>query len=147
MNIVTGDLLDITSGTILHQVNCRGAVGGLAGALFRKWPAAFDDYFEACRHNEAMELGSFILGHARAGLHVCHVFGQVEPGPNTDILAVRRALTEAARLLTGQQVYAPYLMGCGLGGGNWPEYLGALEAAFPDITIIQRPEDAGHAGD
>lgn len=140
MKIITGNLLEITSGTVLHQVNCMGATGGLAGALRRKWPQAFDDYSAYCLNEGSDMLGRFILGDATPGLWVGHVFGQLHPGPNTDIQAVRKALKEAVDFTSGL-IYAPYRMGCGLGGGDWPVYLQVLTEAFPDIIIVQRPED------
>lgn len=138
MKTVTGNLLDITTGVILHQVNCMGVTGGLAGALRRKWPEAFDLYFSACESPNA--LGRFVLAAATPVLHVGHVFGQYHPGPNTDMVAVRHSLIEAAGLVLGP-IYAPYKMGCGLGGGNWAEYEASLVKAFPGIVIVQRPED------
>lgn len=141
MKIVTGNILDITSGTALHQVNCMGATGGLAGALRRKWPAVFTGYDARCENEGRDMLGRFIHAEALPGLYVGHVFGQLHPGPNTDMAAVRKALSDA-RNSTNGQVYAPFNMGCGLGGGNWSEYLAELGRAFPCIIIIQRPEDA-----
>lgn len=141
MKIVTGNILDVTSGTVLHQVNCMGATGGLAGALRRQWPAAFNEYATHCENEGRDMLGRFIHSEALPGLYVGHVFGQLYPGPNTDMDAVRRSLAEAADNTNGQ-VYAPFKMGCGMGGGNWSDYLAELERVFPCIIIIQRPEDA-----
>lgn len=141
MKILPGSLLDLTEGIILHQVNTKGAIGGLAGALRRKWPAAFAAYYTACANEDA--LGRFVTGVATVSnppLQIGHVFGQLHPGPNTDMRAVRSGLEMAAKVITGP-VYAPYKMGCGLGGGDWDEYLAALVKAFPEIIIIQRPED------
>lgn len=140
MKTITGDLLAITSGTVLHQVNCFGATGGLAGALRRKWPVAFDDYLAYCDNEGRDMLGRFVLGDAAHSLSIGHVFGQMYPGPNTDMAAVRRSLAEARDCVTSQ-VYAPYKMGCSLGGGNWPEYLEALVEVFPEIIIVQREGD------
>lgn len=141
MTTITGNLLDIRAGTVLHQVNCLGVVGGLAGALDRKWPRAFIAYRRRCVKRERA-LGSFVLAEAwSTGLYIGHVFGQLNPGPNTDIEAVKRSLDDAAKLAVGT-VYAPYKMGCGLGGGEWEEYLAALIQAFPDIVIVQRPQEA-----
>lgn len=140
MKLITGNLLDIRTGTILHQVNCLGATGGLAGALHKKWPAAFESYFAHCRRERARALGSVVVAEAEPGLFIAHVFGQFNPGPNTDMAAVHQSLRDAAEVATAP-IYAPYLMGCGLGGGVWSKYQAALEAAFPDIIIVQRPED------
>ena len=138
MTTLPGSLLSLTSGTILHQVNACAATGGLAGALRRKWPQAFVPYFEACAKGGCQ--GLFVPGRATGSLWIGHVFGQLNPGPNTDMRWVREALQEAAGFVTGE-VYAPYKMGCGLGGGHWPDYLAALVKAFPNIVIVRREGD------
>lgn len=149
MKIITGSLLDIREGVVLHQVNCIGATGGLAGALRRKWPNAFDGYLRVCGLHRACDLyalGCFALGDSGTGVRIGHVFGQHTPGPHTEMMAVRMSLATAAICLHEWQphetpIYAPYHMGCGLGGGNWDEYLPALVEAFPDIIIVRREGD------
>lgn len=141
MKIKTGNLLDIRAGTILHQVNCRGVVGGLAAALHHKYPDAFKPYFEACRRGAQFALGTFVHAEAVPGLFIGHVFGQLEPGANTDLSAVKSALDDATFLAPSDTVFAPYKMGCGIGGGDWDVYSAALVDCFPGITIVQRLED------
>lgn len=142
MKEIIGNLLDLTEGAIVHQVNCRGAIGGLAHALHDKYHRAFVDYFLLCDKYGAKNLGSVHEGHASGLLSIVHVFGQIEPGAHTDMTAVKTALESmyGRPLLT--PIYAPYKMGCGIGGGDWSRYLAALVEAFPDIIIVKRPEDA-----
>lgn len=145
LQIQTGDLLAIERGIILHQVNCDGATGGLAGALRRKWPQAFGDYVTDCLLFKASNLGTSTLGYASPTLQIAHVFGQLHPGANTDLLAVDSALQHLADVIAvseyaTRQIYAPYLMGCGLGGGRWAEYEPILEKHFPSAIIIQLPQ-------
>lgn len=142
MKTITGNLLDITAGTIVHQVNVRGATGGLSGVLSRRHPAAFTDYFLLCDKHGIQNAGTVHEGHANRQLSILHVFGQVDPDANTDMALVRSALEWQEARPTLFPIYAPYKMGCGLGGGDWPEYLKALLVVFPDIIIVQRPEDA-----
>lgn len=139
MNLITGSILDITTGTVLHQVNAIGTTGGLAGALRRKWPSAFIPYFDACAKGGCQ--GLFCPGRATPSLWIGHVFGQLHPGPNTDMRWVREALQRAGEFMPDKPIYAPWHMGCGLGGGNWAEYLAALVHAFPNIIIVQREGD------
>lgn len=143
MKIIAGDIIGITTGTILHQTNCRGVVGGLAGALARKWPKAFEQYFAACRSDGHLLLGASLIGKASEGLFICHVFGQLNPGANTDMDAVNQALCDAAMMTPPptSPIYAPYKMGCGLGGGKWGAYLEELEEWFPEIILVQREGD------
>lgn len=95
MTIIDGDILNVTHGYILHQVNCLGATGGLAGALRRKWPEKFKGYSDVCKwakQDDDLEslLGSFVASDGWPSL--VHVFGQFAPGPNTDYYAVDEAL-------------------------------------------------------
>lgn len=143
MKTQTGDLIAITRGIVCHQVNCVGATGGLASALRRKWPLAFDAYFARCKVG-SRALGTCVFGEAAPDLYIAHIFGQLQPGPHTDLQSVNLALISCATQIahTSQRelpIYVPYLMGCGLGGGRWDQYLPLLEKHFPSATIIQLP--------
>jgi hypothetical protein len=141
MKIIIGDILKVKRGIILHQVNCIGATGGLAGALRRQFPSAFFGYLSLCesrRHNPESLLGTSLLSELAGAVQILHVFGQTYPGPNTCLPAVRKALGFCDTLQSAP-IYAPYKMGCGLGGGDWKEYSKILEELVPDITIIQKP--------
>lgn len=153
MNIIEGDLLTIERGVILHQVNCVAATGGFAGALRRKWPRTFKRYFELC--NEACTfgpgseslLGCYCVSSAQTHqpLRVVHIFGQVTPGPNTDIAAVQKAIATFSKdtpnhpFWNGLPMYAPYKMGCGRGGADWKWYSTILANYLPDLTIVRKP--------
>ncbi len=142
MRTIVGDILKVRRGIILHQVNCIGATGGLAGALRRQWPSAFFGYSSLCesrRHNPESLLGVSLLSDPVEAVQILHVFGQTYPGPNTCMAAVRNALS-FSDTLADRPICAPFKMGCGLGGGDWGEYSRILEELVPDITIIQKQE-------
>ena len=148
--------MTIERGVILHQVNCVAATGGLAGALRRKWPRTFKRYFELCRDastsvpgSESL-LGCFAICSVPTGtekhrnLWVAHIFGQVQPGPNTNLHSVQKSIAAFAEETPkhswrNQPMYAPYKMGCGLGGGDWKAYSAILEHYLPDLTIVRKP--------
>lgn len=139
MKIVDGDILEVTEGVIIHQVNTKGVTGGLARALRRKWPDQFNTYIEACRESNGYEL----LGDAIRGLGIpmiVHIFGQVRPGPNTDMAAVEAAfeLVSSDHIESSLQWYAPFKMGCGLGGGCWEKYSAALDRYFPKLIVLRK---------
>lgn len=150
MQTIIGNLLEIDRGIVAHQTNCIGATGGLAGALRRKYPPAFVPYDAACASNNLSPLGTTVIGQVskdvlQPRLFVAHVMGQEMPGANTDLKSVDRALADLRDQLEfhayfrGLPVYFPHLMGCGLGGGRWDQYLPLLEKHFPSATIVQLP--------
>lgn len=63
ITIKTGDLLHATETIIGHQVNCCGAAGGLAAAVFRKYHDAENDYDQVIgRLQSAGGVGYSLLG-------------------------------------------------------------------------------------
>lgn len=143
MTIIDGDLLKIESGIILHQVNCMGVTGGLAGALSKKWPDAFVIYHAICESKTKFRLaGECVVGTNVEGPSIAHIFGQINPGPNTELEFVDAALFQfqSWHKKPDTEIYAPYMMGCGLGGGDWAEYKKLLQKHIPDITIVRKYE-------
>lgn len=146
MKTITGNILDTREGVIMHQVNCRGVTGGLAGALRRKWPDAFLRYSSCCREFGLGRLGCVCVEYAKHVpiIRIAHVFGQGVPGPNTNLVAVAKALPALAEFLhdthPGLPLYAPYQMGCGLGGGNWEAYSALIEKHLPHTILVKLPE-------
>lgn len=146
LTTIKGDLLEIEEGIILHQVNTKGVTGGLAGALRRKYPEAFDHYARTCKIRKRDALGHCCLEVAAIGdppLIIAHIFGQLQPGPNTDYAAVNESLGKLAYYLEGDvgkdtKIYAPFQMGCGLGGGNWAEYSAVIEKHLPQTIIVRK---------
>lgn len=142
MKLIIGDILQVTRGTILHQVNCAGVVGGLASSLHAAHLTAFTDYFLLCEKYAGLLSGTAHEGHASHDLSIIHVFGQITPGRCTDMALVHRALASLSGRPHLDPVYAPFRMGCGIGGGDWGQYLAALVRVFPNVIIVQREEDA-----
>jgi len=153
MKEIRGDLLEIRSGILCHQVNALGITGGLAGALRRKFPHAFDTYEAVCEIAKEFNEQKDLLGSVDYGYHtdsefditIAHIYGQFAPGPNTDLVAVDRALAKLAEYRkhlaeAGTEVpcYCPNQMGCGLGGGDWSKYLPLLVKHVPDIIIVRK---------
>lgn len=141
MKIIEGDLLKIEHGYILHQVNCMGATGGLAGALRRRWPMAFVCYDNACLEGSGdprQLLGEAVFGGNTP--RIVHVFGQLKPGPNTEYRFVDKAIESLICLIRGSRspIYVPYGMDCGLGGGDWSIYSKIIEKHLPDAVIVRK---------
>jgi O-acetyl-ADP-ribose deacetylase (regulator of RNase III) len=130
---------------ILTVDNCLGAVGGLAGAIARKWPKNVQEYQKHvnARKQSVTLLGSILEVNVAHNLIVANLFGQYGIGTS-------RQQTEYAALISGfktvantgfwgndkeevdfgsfgmndvpnvlKDIYIPYKIGCGLGGADW----------------------------
>jgi hypothetical protein len=142
---INKDILTVDKGVIVHSVNCIGAVGGLAGAIARKWPKNADEYRAHIKRQELpiMLMGSVFEVNVAHNVVVANLFGQNNVGIN-------ERQTEYSALIAGfkriadtyfvgndtetsddgvfginehpiilKDIYIPYKIGCGLGGASW----------------------------
>lgn len=130
LQVISKDIIDVTEGMIVHQVNCRGKMGsGLAGQLRTKYPAIYKKYIEL--YNSYIESGETIkiLGTAQIvpiseKLRIINAFTQFNYGYDGKLYTDYGAIEEVfARLklinIKKTPIYIPYKYGSGLGGGNW----------------------------
>lgn len=148
------DILDVKKGYILHQVNCRGVMGGgVAKAIRSKFPKCFPPYNTLCKGLPWLKR-FLLLGHAQIidveqDLHVVNLFGQLDTSANerqTEYGALSGALTQFVLLREpGKPIYIPYMIGCGLGGGDWTivsHMLSHIFADIDDVFICKKPDNA-----
>ncbi len=141
------NLLDISRGIIVQQVNCRGAMGrGLALAIRQKWPQVYSEYRRMYVCGK-LRLGSTQFVKVALDLYICNLAGQDRWGtdsPKTDLDAYRFAwpmvCLEANRL--DLPVYVPWMFGCGLAGGDWSVVKLLIEALCPGVIWVRR--ETGH---
>lgn len=145
ISTINKDILTVDKGVIVHSVNCLGAVGGLAGAIARKWPKNAEEYRAHVKRQKLpiMLLGSVFEVNVAHNVIVANLFGQNNVG-------TRERQTEYSALIAGfkrieqtsfkgndikdevftphglheyritlQDIYIPYKIGCGLGGADW----------------------------
>ena len=164
---INKDILTVDKGVIAHSVNCVGAVGGLAGAIARKWPKNAEEYRAHVKRQKMpiMLLGSVFEVNVAHNVVVANLFGQNDVG-------TRERQTEYSALIAGfksiastyfkgndtepkdfgtfgiedvrnqlQDIYIPYKIGCGLGGADWSiveEILHKIfEKSFNDVYICK----------
>jgi hypothetical protein len=153
---INKDILAVDKGVIVHSVNCIGAVGGLAGAIARKWPENAEKYKKYVRHRKfsIMLMGSVFEVNVAHNLIVANLFGQYNVGTS-------KQQTEYAALIAGfksiantyfvgndtettddgvfginehpialTDIYIPYRIGCGLGGADWETVQDILHQIF-----------------
>ncbi len=125
-----GDLLLAQEKYLCHQCNCSTRRSAhLAKAVFDRFPYA-DDY---ARRGPFDDPGTIrVHGDGGEKRYVVNLFAQRYPGrslyPNDDAPHRRKwlecCLDELAKLPGVREggVAMPYLIGCGVAGGNWKDY-------------------------
>ncbi|WOL31300.1 hypothetical protein [Microcoleus phage My-WqHQDG] len=142
MEVVIGNLLDVTDGIIGHQTNCIGVAGaGVARSIAQSYPGWKDTYIEVCRSYNVHELiGKLHLYTASPTLTIASLYGQRAPGKGvmTDYDALARALTKLhERTPPTTPIYLPYGIGCGLAGGDWGVVQPLIEEHCPRAILVR----------
>lgn len=138
-------LLDIKQDIIVHQVNCMNAIGaGLSGAICKMYPKVKDEYHKIFKTYEAKD----IFGYAQDvvinnDLVVVNLFSQFRYGmgyKHTDYDKLIKGIKTVVSRHPGAEVYIPYKIGCGLGGGNWNELYKLINDELNEysITIVSK---------
>lgn len=145
VKIRTGDLLHAEETIIAHQVNCCGAAGGLAAAVFEKYPDAENDYYQIIdRCHDAGGQGRALLGMAQMtgqqqdGHIIANLFGQFYPGADYRPDALEEALQNLAAIAVtyGKSVALPYKLSCGICGGDWNEVQHIIERTMKGVECV-----------
>lgn len=138
MKIISGNILEIKSGIIVHQVNCQYKMGaGLAAQIRKKYPKHYNDFIDM-----KPELGNIVATKINKELFVVGIYGQYyygRIGMYTDYLALKNGLEKVSYLMnkTNLDVFIPYKIGCGLAGGNWDIVKQIIENTIPNCYIVK----------
>ena len=156
MNIIDGDIIEVVErcavtipegqdypdpALLIHQVNCVGVMGGgVAKAVRDRWPLVYDAYKES-----EWVLGDIQVVLAAPRIHVCNLAGQYDihgSYPLTNYKALETGLKKIAEWQNHPRLrtFLPYLLGCGLGGGDWKIVLPLIEKYLPWATLVRLPE-------
>jgi O-acetyl-ADP-ribose deacetylase (regulator of RNase III) len=135
---VQGNILNATEDIICHQVNCIGIMGGgLALQIRNKYPEvypAYKRYIEGTGDHPLLGEVQTIL--CSDGKVIANLFGQYSVGTDkmqTDYEALEIAFEGIkciAKCVGGDTIAIPYLIGCGLGGGDWDVVYKIIERVF-----------------
>ena len=152
LSVIEKDLLDITEGMVVHQVNCRGRMGnGVAAPLRVNYPIIYKKYIEL--YNEYLESGETIkiLGTAQIvpisdKLRIVNAFTQFNYGYDgklyTNYEAIREVFTRLKLVnIKKTPVYIPYKYGSGLGGANFSLVQQVIESVYPEVIVCKRLGD------
>lgn len=149
---VTGNILESDAQYICHQCNCiaTGNGAGLSFAMFDKYPYA-NIYGD---RTERDKLGTIdIRGNGEDQRYIINILAQYYPGsavypndnPSIREAAFRECLCQISRIPNLVSIAFPYMIGCGLAGGNWDRYYQMIETFSEnnpnvDVKVIQLPE-------
>lgn len=164
MKIITGNLLEQTSGIIVHGVNCQGVMGGgIALQIRRRYPQVYEDYIHRIRSvlslsttNAEREtkrkslLGQVVYTQISPELIIASAFTQMGYGNNPDIVyanyaAIKQAFKTIADDLnieislggTDRVIKFP-MIGAGLARGDWNIIQSSIfdvEFEYPDTEF------------
>ena len=140
MKTINGDLLDMTSVVICHQVNCQKVAGaGLALSIRKKhpkWYAHFLTVDGRLGHVDLFSDGTLWI----ASLYAQYRYGRV--GKFTDDIAFEVCLAGLRKQIQAQRIRTevcfPYGIGCGLAGGDWSVIEPKIAWYFPDAIIVKK---------
>lgn len=147
MTLITQDVTKLTGSFILiHVVNNRNVMGaGVAKAISDTWPEVKGDYhafFDKPTLDPVM--GAVILSQVAPAGYVLSLIAQDGYGNDgkryLDYPALSDCLDRVVRIAgsLGIAVYAPFNMGCGLAGGDWPLVKTMVESKLPNIFFCQQ---------
>jgi O-acetyl-ADP-ribose deacetylase (regulator of RNase III) len=163
MQVVTGNLLSIDRGIIVHGCNCLGVMGaGVARLIVDKYPEVYGAYISLYEEGK-LQLGTiqicsgqeFHMNHhvdaicstLPPSLIIVNAMTQLDVGTHkvqVDYDAISACFARVKLLArdTKLPVYFP-LIGCGLAGGDWQEVAPRIDTALgPDIEsiLVKLPE-------
>lgn len=137
---IKGDIFKSGADVIIHQVNCHGVMGGgIALQVRQKYPEVYKKYVNVCKKYDADTLlGMMQTAKANDGTVIVNMFSQNDFGHDgcyTDYDAMRNGLETVRALYEGKSIAIPYLIGCGLGGGDWKIVSQIIEEVFADREV------------
>lgn len=127
-------------GIVAHQINPRVMGPTLALALAKAYPWCAKDFYS---RNGRINLGDVILSkHPEStSFYIAHCCGQLSTSAganNTDYAAVELYLKKLKMLSSslGLPVYIPYLLGCGMAGGDWNIVSRKIETIWDKSNLV-----------
>lgn len=138
-----GDLLEAPENILIHQTNSRGKMAsGIAKQIAERFPEVKQSYMDkySVFGWSLGDVQPVKVNNARTIINCCgqKYYGK-DGGKYTDENSYYKIITLVAEF-TEEQGYksfaAPYLMGCGLGGGSW----GLIESIAYSV-LKHRPVD------
>ena len=137
-----GNLLDVTSGVIIHGCNSHGVMGsGVALAVKDKYPECFETYRLFCekRKNDQTILGASSIYVASLELTIVNMITQKDYGTHrrqVNYGAIAKGFSDLHNYYFMDQEFHFPKIGAGLGGGDWEVISEIIEHMCPEIKLI-----------
>jgi O-acetyl-ADP-ribose deacetylase (regulator of RNase III) len=142
IKIHIGNLLDVTSGVIVHGCNAQGVMGsGVAKAIRDSYPGAYYTYVQM-HMQRGLKLGQVVYHVPFLRLFIANAITQEMFGGSqrhADYFAIRKAFRHIGRLVEGFprdgnfEVHFP-LIGAGLANGDWAKISKIIDETIPDAV-------------
>lgn len=139
IHIVKGDLLKSDCDIIVHQSNSFAKLGaGIAKQIVHKYPQVeiVDRLYHIPVGSKA-RLGNYSVYLAPDGVRVVNMYSQYKWGrgkQQTDYKAMEEALYTILKDVKGKKLGMPYLIGCGLAGGDWKEVYALIDKLSHELN-------------
>ena len=142
--IIHESLLESDAKYIGHQCNCLSSYSaGLASSMFDKFP--YENVYQQ-RVKPYYTLGEIIIrGNGKNQRFIINMFGQYYPGRSKDPRlflkdgpkerkeAFQDCLQQISAINDLNSIAFPWMIGCGLAGGDWDVYLSMIESFSKSI--------------
>lgn len=145
IKIINGDVLSSNADVILHQVNCKGRMGaGLALQIKCKYPHVYKEYAAVCQnaHTSASLLWTVLIVPVSETQSIANLFAQdgyasygFSHVRMTNYDKLHECLAYINESYRGKKVALPYLLGCGLAGGDWEVVSKIIKDTLADCDV------------
>lgn len=147
MKIIDKNILDVREGFVCHQVNCQGVAGsGLAKQFKDRYPEWYKLYKSWGKGISFLGTNLYYWPNGsscgrRSGICLISMYAQNKYGRDgaqyTDYTAFERCCDSIKPYLYDSNIYFPYNIGCGLGGGKWEVISNIIGTHFPKAIICK----------
>ena len=144
MKIIQEDIFNgLDSGMIqvmMHVCNNAGVMGaGIAAAVKKNYPDAYDAYTSYGLHNAGLNLGTISTSKYVINLHAQDGYGmRIQKRKYLNYEALYISLTRAREYCIQNNITSigiPYMMGSNRAGGDWNVVCAMVDSAFADSGI------------
>lgn len=141
IEFTTGDILKDESEALVNTVNCVGVMGrGIALQFKKKWPDNFKAYAAACRREEVQPGRMFVFetGRLETPHYIINFPTKRHWRGKSRIEDVELGLQSLVNVVRERKIRSLAVppLGSGLGGLDWAEVRGRIEAAFVQLPSV-----------